>query len=73
VELGILLTSEVRRPRDAEQRRSASSSDVNTAWRRAGTLGLGWLCQGGRAPQSMLDEGGAEHGGSRANAEDIAL
>jgi hypothetical protein len=26
-----------------------------------------------RATRSMLDEGGVEHGGSRGNAEDVAL
>jgi hypothetical protein len=32
MELGMLLSGEVRRPRDVEQRQSVSSSDVDVAW-----------------------------------------
>jgi hypothetical protein len=52
MELGMLLAGEVRQPRDAEQRWSVSSSDVNVAWRRGYALGTGWLRQGGRVPWS---------------------
>jgi hypothetical protein len=55
VELGIMLTGEVRRPRNVEQRRSASSSDVNVAWQQGWAPGLGWLHLGGRAPWSEGD------------------